>query len=218
MTLNQELANFREQFLGQVDSATVETMSQATNDLKQSGIEDSSLQAGSKAINFTLPNATGEAIDLQGLLKQGAVVLSFYRGGWCPYCNLELKALQNALPEIKALGANLVTVSPQTPDNSLSTAEKNELTFEVLSDVGNKVAKEYGLVFTLPESLRPIYEKFGIDVAAHNGDQTFELPVAATYVINTDGTIAHAFIDADYTQRLDPAEIVTALKNLAVNV
>ena len=218
MTLNQELANFREQFLGQVDSATVEKMSQATNDLKQSGIEDTSLQAGSKAINFGLPNATGKTVDLQGLLKQGAVVLAFYRGGWCPYCNLELKALQNALPEIKALGANLVAVSPQTPDNSLSTAEKNELTFEVLSDVGNKVAKEYGLVFTLPESLRPIYEKFGIDITAHNGDQTFELPVAATYVINTDGTIAHGFIDADYTQRLDPTEIVTALKNLAVNV
>ena len=218
MTLNQELANFREQFLGQVDSATVEKMSQATNDLKQSGIEDSSLQAGSKALNFGLPNATGETVDLQGLLKKGAVVLAFYRGGWCPYCNLELKALQNALPEIKALGANLVAVSPQTPDNSLSTAEKNELTFEVLSDVGNKVAKEYGLVFTLPESLRPIYEKFGIDITAHNGDQTFELPVAATYVINTDGTIAHGFIDADYTQRLDPTEIVTALKNLAVNV
>lgn len=218
MTLNQELANFREQFLGQVDSETVDTMSQETYNLKQSGIEDSSLQAGSKAINFSLPNATGEAINLQELLKQGAVVLSFYRGGWCPYCNLELQALQNALPDIKALGANLIAVSPQTPDNSLSTAEKNELTFEVLSDVGNKVAKEYGLVFTLPESLRPIYEKFGIDLTVHNGDQTFELPVAATYVINTDGTIAHAFIDGDYTQRLDPAEIISTLKNLAVNV
>ncbi|MDJ0571892.1 MAG: peroxiredoxin-like family protein [Pleurocapsa sp. MO_192.B19] len=218
MTLSQELANFRQQFLGQVDSTTLAIMNQATNDLIDSGIVDRTLKVGDKAPDFTLPNATGESINLQQLLQQGAVVLSFYRGGWCPYCNLELRALQQALPEIKALGANLITVSPQTPDNSLSTAEKNELTFEVLSDLGNKVAREYGLVFTLPEQLRPIYQNFGIDLPAYNGDPTFDLPIPATYVIAADGKVVLAFANADYTQRLEPTEIISTLQNLTVNV
>ena len=218
MTLSQELANFRQQFLGQVDSTTLAIMNQATNDLIDSGIVDQTLKVGDKAPDFTLPNATGESINLQQLLQQGAVVLSFYRGGWCPYCNLELRALQQALPEIKALGANLITVSPQTPDNSLSTAEKNELTFEVLSDIGNKVAREYGLVFTLPEQLRPIYQNFGIDLPAYNGDPTFDLPIPATYVIAADGKVVLAFANADYTQRLEPTEIISTLQNLTVNV
>ena len=112
---------------------------------------------------------------------------------------------------MKALGATLVAISPQTPDNSLSTVEKNELTFEVLSDVGNHVAREFGLVFTLPEELRPIYEGFGINLPAHNGDESFELPMPATYVIAPDGKVIHAFVDSDYTKRLDPAEIVGKL-------
>jgi len=115
---------------------------------------------------------------------------------------------------MKALGAQLVTISPQTPDNSLSTAEKNELTFEVLSDVGNHVARKFGLVYQLP--LRPIYASFGVDLPAYNGDDTFELPIAATYVIAPDRTIIHAFVDADYTKRQDPAEIVEVLKTMKV--
>ena len=122
--------------------------------------------------------------------------------------------MQRALPEIEALGAKLVTVSPQLPDNSLNTAEKLELTFEVLSDVGNKVAREFGLVFTLPEEMRSIYQDFGIDLPAANGDESFELPMPATYVIDRSGIIRLAFVDIDYTKRLDPQEIIAALKNL----
>ena len=122
--------------------------------------------------------------------------------------------MQRALPEIEALGATLVTVSPQLPDNSLSTAEKLDLTFEVLSDVGNRVAREFGLVFTLPAEMRSIYVDFGIDLPATNGDQSFELPVPATYVIDRSGIIRLTFVDIDYTKRLDPAEILAALKKL----
>ena len=122
--------------------------------------------------------------------------------------------MQRALPEIEALGAKLVTVSPQLPDNSLNTAEKLELTFEVLSDVGNKVAREFGLVFTLPEEMRSIYQDFGIDLPAANGDESFELPMPATYVIDRSGIIRLAFVDIDYTKRLDPEDIIAALKNL----
>lgn len=123
--------------------------------------------------------------------------------------------MQLALPEIEALGANLVAISPQLPEKSLSTAEENKVSFEVLSDAGNKVARAFGLVFTLAESLRPLYKKFGADVAAANGDESYELPITATYVIDMDGTIVHAFVDTDYTKRLEPAEAVEALKKSA---
>jgi peroxiredoxin len=122
--------------------------------------------------------------------------------------------LQRTLPEIEALGAQLVTVSPQLPDNSLSTAEKLDLTFEVLSDVGNRVAREFGLVFTLPEEMRSIYQDFGIDLPGANGDESFELPMPATYVIDKSGIVRLAFVDIDYTRRLDPEDIIDALKKL----
>ncbi|AOX02023.1 alkyl hydroperoxide reductase [Moorena producens PAL-8-15-08-1] len=218
MTLTQDLINLNTQLRAQQSEEAKAIMAKAGEDLAKSGIVDNSLNVGDKAPNFTLPNAVGKLVELQDLLATGAVVISFYRGQWCPYCNLELRALQQFLPEMQKLGATLVAISPQTPDNSLSTTEKNHLTFEVLSDVGNKIAKEFGLVFTVPEELRPVYQSFGIDLPAHNGDETFELPIAATYVINPHGIITHAFVDLDYTKRLDPEEIVSALQTLAVAV
>ena len=216
MSLTQELQSFRQKFLSSQSSETIEVMNAATVTLEDSGIVNQSIKVGDKAPNFTLPNAVGQDIEFHALLNKGAAVISFYRGGWCPYCNLELRALQESLPKIKALGANLVAISPQTPDNSLSTSEKNELTFAVLSDVGNKVAKEFGLVFTLLEELRPIYQNFGIDLPAHNGDDTFELPIPATYIIAPDRTVIYAFVNPDYTQRLEPTEILNVLERWKV--
>ena len=212
--LTDAIAQYKEQFRQKVADPIKTTMTTATQTLVDSGIADKTLQEGETLPAIRLPNATGQTIDISDLLKSGPVVISFYRGGWCPYCNLELKALQNKLPEIKALGAQLVAISPETPDSSLSTTEKNELDFEVLSDAGNQVAKTLGLVFTLPEELRPIYRQFGIDLPAYNGDATFELPIPATYVIAADGTVALAFADPDYTQRLEPSKVVDALKQL----
>ncbi|NJK37628.1 MAG: AhpC/TSA family protein [Oscillatoriales cyanobacterium RM1_1_9] len=217
MNLTQELQNFRNQFQGNVPTAVQSKMAQATQYLVDSEISQKAIQTGDRAPNFTLPNALGKSVELQALLQSNVVVLAFYRGQWCPYCNLELRALQNYLPKIQALGATLVAISPQTPDHSLSTAEKHELTFEVLSDAGNQVAKQFGLVFTLSEDLRPIYEDFGIDLPAHNGDQTFELPIPATYVVDRTGTVVHAFVNPDYTQRLDPEELISILEKLAPN-
>ncbi|MEM0924882.1 MAG: peroxiredoxin-like family protein [Planctomycetota bacterium] len=170
---------------------------------------------GQIAPGFKLPDANGNTIELSSLLDNGPVVLTFYRGGWCPYCNIELRALQSALPQIQSQGASLVAVSPQTPDQSLSTAEKNELEFRVLSDFGNQVAADYGLVFSLPEPLRPIYADFGIDLPAYNGDETFELPVPATYVIDREGYVRYAFVNADYRRRAEPSDIVAALESLS---
>ncbi|MEW6533971.1 MAG: peroxiredoxin-like family protein [Thermodesulfobacteriota bacterium] len=127
---------------------------------------------------------------------------------------MELRSLQLELNRIKELGASLVAVSPETPDNSLSTTEKSELTFEVLSDLGNRVARQFGIVFQLPLDLRPIYAGFGIDLPKSNADDTFELPIPATYVIGTDRRILKAFVEADYTKRLDPEEIIAALKEI----
>ena len=214
MNLTQELNQFKAEFKANQPEEIKQVMAQATNDLINSKIAENSPSKGQKLPSFTLPNALGEKVSLDSLLSKGAVVISFYRGGWCPYCNMELRALQQALPEINAKGATLVAISPETPDTSLSTKEKNELSFEVLSDRGNVYAKELGLVFALPESLRPIYNNFGIDIPAHNGDSTFELPLPATYVIAADGTIVYSFADADYTQRLDPNKIVMALNNV----
>ncbi|NER49547.1 MAG: AhpC/TSA family protein [Symploca sp. SIO1A3] len=215
MTLTNELAQFKEQFRQNQPEIVKTTMAQATQDLIDTGIADQSLKLGAQMPPVSLPNATGQTVNVNQLLESCPVVISFYRGGWCPYCNFELRALQAKLPEIQALGASLVTISPQTPDSSLSTAEKNALEFEVLSDVGNQVARAFGLVFTVSESLRPLYAQFGIDLPASNGDETFELPIPATYIIDSDGTVALAFADPDYTQRLEPTEIITALEQLS---
>lgn len=218
MSLTQDLANLLTQIEEQLPDEAKALMAKAGNDIAQLGIHDHSLKAGDAIPAIALPNATGEMVSVHDLLKQGPVVITFYRGGWCPYCNMELRALQQALPEIKHQNASLVAISPEVPDSSLSTQEKNALTFEVLSDVGNAIARKFGLVFTLPDYLRPVYQAFGIDLVAANGDETFELPVPATYVVNVDGIIAHAYINIDYTKREDPEMILAELRKLKVAV
>ena len=215
MTLVTELQDYQAQFRVKAPAAVQDVMAQATQDLAASGIIDRTLKVGDRIPQVTLSDATGKNFSVQTALAQGPVILAFYRGGWCPYCNLELKALQRVLPEIKAAGATLIAISPETPDNSLTTREKNALSFTVLSDVGNKIAKEFGLVFQLPMQLRPIYQEFGIDIVAHNGDQNFELPVPATYVVKPNGEIVYAFAEADYTKRAEPDDVVAALKQIA---
>lgn len=216
MSLTDDLANLAAQTFAMLPEDIREVMEQTGISLSNSGIVDRALNVGDPIPSFVLPNAIGQSIDIHDVLKAGPVVLSFYRGGWCPYCNLELRALQQFLPQFQDYGATLVAISPQTPDNSLSTVEKDELSFEVLSDVGNQVTRKFGLVYIVPEVLRPIYQQFGIDLLLANGNETFELPIPATYVVKPDGTIADAFINPDYTQRQDPEDILTVLQNLKV--
>ena len=160
-----------------------------------------------------LPHTEG-GVELADALANGPVVLTFYRGTWCPYCNTELRDLQAVLPEIEASGASLIAISPQQPDSSLSMQEKHSLTFPVLSDAGNEVSRAYGLVFSVGEDVQERYEAIGIDLAAINGDDAWELPVPATYVIDSEGVIRFAFVEADYTQRASPQEIIEALQSL----
>lgn len=212
MSLTDDLSAMQRQSAAKMPDDVRATLAAKTRELIESGLTETSRKAGDAAPSFALPNAKGEAVDIAALLADGPVVLSFYRGGWCPYCNLELRALQQRLAEIEDLGASLVAVSPETPDNSLTTAEKNELAFEVLSDAENGVARDFGLVFEVDPDLRPIYETFGIDIPGRNADDSYEIPVPATYVIDTDGTILDAHVDADYTKRMEPDDVIAALK------
>jgi peroxiredoxin len=216
MSLQIELDELYRGFTKKVPSDVLNTMLDATRRLVDSGIAENSLKVGDKAPDFKLPSAAGESVGLNELLENGPVVLNFYRGGWCPYCSLELNAYKNRLPEIEELGASLVAISPQTPDNSLTTAEKNELEFQVLSDVGNKTANEFGLVFTLAEELHDLYKSFGLDIPKFNGDDTWELPMPGTYVIDKNGTVKFAYANADYTKRAEPDEVISTLKELSV--
>jgi peroxiredoxin len=182
-----------------------------TEILLQRGVGKQALGIDDKAPDFSLPDTFGKMVDSKDLISKGPLVLNFYRGSWCPYCSLELRLLQQYLTEIENSGANMVAISPQLPDESLNTAEKNALTHPVLSDVGNHVARQYGLVFTLSEHLRPIYAKLGIDIPKHNGDDSFELPVPGTFVLDGSGIVHAAYVNADYKQRMDPMQILEAL-------
>lgn len=169
------------------------------------------LGVGDTAPDFELPDAAGGRIRLSDMLASGPVVLTFYRGSWCPYCNTELRALQAALPDVEAARARMIAVSPQTPDSSMTIVERQKLTFPVLSDAGNRVAREFGLVFRVGDDVREKYRAYGIDLARSNGDDSWELPVPATYVVAPDGTITYAFVEADYTRRASPDDVVAAL-------
>ena len=215
MSLSEQTRQATENFIAGLSEEDQLTVKQAFEIIMQSDAGDKALRDGDKAKDFTLPNARGGQGSLADFLQQGPVVLSFYRGGWCPYCNLEFKALADSLPAMRELGANLIGVSPELPDVSMSTAEKHQLPFEVFSDVGNKVSRDYGIVMKVPDIFQPLYLKWGLDLAAANGDESWELPIPATYVIDRDGTITFAYINKNYTERCEPDDIILALKAMA---
>ena len=209
--LKDEITAYNTAKREQVPAAILAIMAQCTDDLRVSGIENRALGSGDSVPDFELPNQHGEPRRLRDYLAESPLVLNIYRGGWCPYCNMEMKALHDVQPEIEARGARLIGMSPETPDRAMSTAERNGMTIDILSDAGNKVAEQMGLVFSLPEALRSIYEKFGIDLPAYNGDDSFRLPVPATYIIGQNGVIVYGFVNADYTLRLEPRDILANL-------
>lgn len=212
MTLTEQLKVLADNSVKRHPGEAQVLMKSAIDELKTTTIIENALKTGDIIPNIELPNATGSLVNIYDILISGQkVVLAFYRGGWCPYCNLELKALQQSLPEIEAKGAKLIAISPETPDNSLSTSEKNNLSFEVLSDANNEVAKSLNLVFQLPDYLQKLYKKFGINLDSNQGNTDQELPIAATYVINTDGKITYHFLEEDYKLRADPKDILKAL-------
>lgn len=209
--LSISLNNIQQAWIKETDSAIVQKFNNATEELNNSGIAKTALQVGDSVMDFELKNASGQMVKLSDILQKGPVLLTWYRGGWCPYCNIHLQYLQQQLPQFKEQGATLVALTPELPDKSLNTKEKNELEFEILTDLNNDVARMFGIVFTLNSELVKIYNG---RLKTFNGVDTNELPIPATYVIDEDYIIKYAFVDPNHRQRAEPADILSILKTL----
>lgn len=220
MSLQAKLDAFKADFEAgkppyNVPPAVVETMHRATDELIASGLAERALKAGDVAPAFQLKDADGNAVSSADLLARGPLIVSFYRGVWCPYCNMDLQALQAALPAFDDAGASLVAISPQTPVNSRKSARNNGLAFPILSDEGNAVAAAFGLRFKLPDYLIALYKSLKNDLQAFNGDDSWTLPMPARFVIGQDGVIRYAEVNPDYTIRPEPLDLLPAIRAAA---
>lgn len=192
----------------------LQALEKIVSDLKKANFTERTLKAGDIAHNFSLPDEHGNIISLNQLLLEGPVIVVFYRGGWCPYCNLTLRAWQKVLPDIHALGGQIVAISPEKPENMLKTVKKNKLDLIVLTDENSEVGSQFGVSFVLPSYLKRLYQTFGLKLDKYNNAKTVELPIPATFLIDSQQIIQYAFTDADYTQRADPDEFLAALSAL----
>lgn len=188
-------------------------MERGTAELIASGAADRALKVGDIAPAFALNDPEGKPVSSAELLAKGPLVLSFYRGVWCPYCNLELQALEAARPVFEAEGATLVAVSPQKPANSRRSQRENKLGFPILSDPGNQVAQAFGLKFALPDYLVELYSKLGNNLPLVNGDDSWTLPMPGRFAIGQDGRVLYAEVNPDYTQRPEPEALIPALRD-----
>lgn len=219
MALQDRLDAFKADFesgrwLFKPSDEALDIMHRATAELIDSAQAQRARKVGDAAPEFTLLDPDGKPVSSRELLVRGPLVLSFYRGAWCPYCNLELQAVQSALPEITARGANLVAISPQTAPNSRKSQRDNKLGFPMLSDVRSQVANAFGIRFALPDYLVDLYKSFKNDLPVFNDDPSWVLPMPARHVIGTDGIIAYAEVNPDYTRRPDPSELLPVLDRL----
>ncbi|NII09711.1 peroxiredoxin-like family protein [Oleiagrimonas sp. C23AA] len=219
MTLQAQLDALREKFEGSLLPAeAVRIMHDATDQLAASGQAERALKAGDRAPDFSLPDPDGAPVSLASLLADGPLVLTFYRGVWCPYCNADLKAIEATASRIRELGASLAAISPQVAANSRKSQRDNDLSFPILSDHGNQVAAAFGLRFALPPALVDLYKRqFNNDLAVVNGEPSWTLPMPARYVIGSDGVIAYAEVNPDYTRRPEPADLLPVLEKLHAN-
>ncbi len=183
-------------------------------DISAADATKTALNVGGKMPAFSLKDANGNVVSSENLLKQGNLVVVFYRGAWCPFCNTYLRSLQKNISEIKENGGNLVAISVENPDNSMKVSEKNKLDFSVLSDPNLDVARTFGIVYQLDAKTDEKYKGYGIDLVKQNGTTKPELPLSATYVINKNGEIAYAFLEPDYTKRAEPSVIIETLKKM----
>lgn len=213
-TLQSQLADYQAGFKQRVAPERVAMMETATAQLRASGIEDTALPLGAPVPNVSLTDALGHTEGLKGLLAGKPTVIIFYRGGWCPYCNLELREWQRLLPKLQSAGAQLIAISPQLPDNSLNTSQKNELAYPVLSDSSLAAANAFGIAFELPPELVELYSKAGNDLPTLNGNGQWVLPIPATFVFDAVGNLTFRHVESDYRRRAEPAQVIETLLNL----
>jgi peroxiredoxin len=221
MTLQAKLDAFKADFEAgkppySVPRSVIDTMHRATEELIASGAAARAVKAGDMAPLFVLKDSNGKPVSSAELLAQGPLVVSFYRGVWCPYCNMELQALQEALPAFRELGATLVAISPQNGGNSRKSIRTNRLEFPILSDPGNQTAAAFGLRFTLPDYLIELYKSLKNDLPAFNGDASWTLPMPGRFVIGQDRVIRYAEVNPDYTHRPEPADMLPVLRSARV--
>ncbi|SDM93179.1 peroxiredoxin-like family protein [Sediminibacillus halophilus] len=213
MSLAHALAEVKQEFIAHTPLEIQTEMFRQIREQQESDIVYGR-QEGQKAKDFTLLNALGEKVNLYEELSKGPVVLTFYRGGWCPFCNSQLKTYQKLLPDIEALGGRLIAVSPQSPDNTLSQQEKEELTFQVLSDTHGLVAAFYNILYDVPDYIQDVMKQIGMDLTEYNATNRWILPIPSTFMIDESGIIRSAYVNPDFMQRLDPEIILRELRKL----
>jgi peroxiredoxin len=215
MSLQDKLDAFKADFEStRAPPEVVKVFHDSMAELIASGKAENALKAGDHAPAFILPDADGRQLSSADLLAKGPLVVTFYRGVWCPYCNMDLQAIEAAAEEIRGFGASLVAISQQTPANSRKSQAQNKLSFPILADHGGNVADAFGLRWNLGPDLIAVQKKLGADLSVFNGEGSWTLPMPARYVIARDGKIAYAEVNPDYTRRPDPSELMPTLKGL----
>jgi peroxiredoxin len=214
MSLRNQLEELTARLQALVPAERLATIDRAVKQLHASGLTAGALHAADRAPVFELPDGDGALWRSEDLLRHGPLVIVFYRGRWCAYCNAQLVALQQVHSRIAAAGASLVAISPQTQKHSYLTRDMHRLRFPVLSDTGNGLARQFGLVYRVPAELQQMYESIFTKLPGYNGDQSWELPITATYIVRSDSTIAYAQLDADWRQRAEPEEVLSSLAQL----
>lgn len=210
-SLEKQIEKLNNELSQQIPQEVLKVFEKSINDLKTQNIENKSIKIGDIVSPFSLLNAKNELIHSKDILKKGKTILAFFRGSWCPYCNLELRELQNNIAKIAGKNATLLAVSPQSQDHSRVLTEKNQLSFEVLTDENNTLAKQLGISFKLQEFAIPTYQAIGINLNEFNQNDENTLPVPAVFVIETDRSIIYKFVDTDYRNRLDINELLLSL-------
>ncbi|MEO1053011.1 MAG: peroxiredoxin-like family protein [Bacteroidota bacterium] len=216
MTLQERLDKLKVKIEGRMPSEYVEIMHESTRSLEDSGMGDGVLKVGDKAPVFELPNQNGQLISSEQLLKNGPLIITFYRGIWCPYCNTDLAYLKRYEDQVKDMGATMVSISPQTSNFNLQIIEQQRLGFDLLSDAQNDIAAAFGLRWEMVDPLRSLYnDNFRVSLPSYNGDDSWTLPVPARFIIETDGIIKYAEYSIDYTKRPNPDVLINELQTLS---
>ncbi|KAL2068646.1 hypothetical protein VTL71DRAFT_14983 [Oculimacula yallundae] len=214
MALAENLSAVYTDFHANAPAQITKPIKEATDDHIQHFDDQKAIKVGDTLPPFKLSDASGKEVSSSTLLTKGPLLITFYRGEWCPFCNLALQALQKHLPEFEAKGVTLVAITCEVPKQAVSTAEKNELKFPVLSDPGNKYAGELGLLFPMPDVMRPVFESLGVDFKERNGDDSFVLPVPATLLVDREGVVRNAYVEPDYAKRVEPETVLGWINQL----
>jgi peroxiredoxin len=209
--LREQLTERKQLIAQYVPAETQAIHERVVSELTQQGVANRVLPVGARAPLFELSDHNGRLVSSSRLLAKGRLVICFYRGRWCPFCVVQLEAMNLVLPHIEDAGALLIAISPQTVQQSFFMADQHQLRFPLLSDQGNRVARQFGLVYRVPEYQQEIYRRAFVNLPFANGDDSWELPIPATYTLDRDGTVLHASANADYTERAEPAEILQSL-------